>query len=103
MSESKLGAWEGQNYTVQKSESAPEADYKLEQVADTFLLLEGVKVTAIGQYKGTVYNIKVSPTASTKTLYSSSKVLNEQLLKLIEDSKVPCLINIKRVKNYYTI
>lgn len=103
MTQTDLSQWTDAGFSQQKSPEPTQADYKVENLLGKYILLEGLKVSDIGKFKGCVFNIKTEPTAQTQTLYSASKVLNEQLLKLIEESKTPCVIVPLKVKNYYTI
>ena len=103
MTQKELGEWTDKGLKLETAESDQKATYKIEDLVNKTVCITGLRASAIGKYSGNIYTVKHRPDAQIETLYSSSKVLNDQLNRLIDDKKMPCLVVIHKVKNYYSI
>ena len=103
MTNEDLGKWQDKGMKIETQDESVKATYMIHDLVEKVICLTGLRASSIGQYSGNVYTVKVEPDSQIETIYSSSKVLNEQLGKLIDDKKTPCLIKISKVKNYYSI
>ena len=103
MTNADLGVWADSGVKLETQNAGTKADYTIPDVLDKIIKIESLDIENVGQYKGCVFNIRETPTSEVKTLYSSSKVLNEQIVKLLNEKQDAFLVQIKKVKNYYSI
>lgn len=97
-----LVEWDKAGIKLTSLDKSQECDYKLDDLRDSYFQVLGIQGEEIGKYGASILSIKASPDKEPQTLFSSSKVINEQARNLRSQSAFPVLVKLIKVKNYYT-
>lgn len=103
MTESSTTEWNGKTTNAFKDSDSIECHYKLDDIKNMKVLIHGIKAKNVGNFSGTIIDIQLNSDDPIKQLYSSSKVILEQLTKVETANMFPIVARIKKVKNYFTL